>query len=332
MPAVARQGDPTTTGHGCDATTTITGPSTDVFANSIGIERKGDPVSPHTIPAGPVCVDHSAIINVGSPTVFVNGKPLARVGDSTDGGAITAGSPNVFSGTFVSFVIPPVNIPPAVQAAINRQTGAYVANPTAYKVESNDQVKQNFPGTAQGADGESLIDTDVVLASDIPSLLSQNLDEAGKGIWEETGMGGRASNSRITGIWKELGYPQTGAWLTDQTAWCMGYVNWVLKRCGYRFLQTAWAFDIRDKAAAYKAVKIPLNQGQPGDIALWSYGHVNFIYTASSGTYSFVGGNQSSSAKNVNNPSSGSVTRSWPSGYRTPGDNSLIGIWRPIKE
>ena len=108
--------------------------------------------------------------------------------------------------------------------------------------------------------------------------------------------------------------------------------NWVLKRCGYRFLQTAWAFDIRDKAAAYKAVKIPLNQGQPGDIALWSYGHVNFIYTASSGTYSFVGGNQSSAAKNVNNPSSGSVTRSWPSGYRTPGDNSLIGIWRPVKE
>jgi len=225
-----------------------------------------------------------------------------------------------------------VVIAPATQAAINRQTSAYVANPSAYKVASNDQVKQNFPGTPQGADGESLLDTDVVLASDIPSLLSQNLDEAAKGVWEETGMGGKPSNSKITGIWKELGYPQTGAWLTDQTAWCMGYVNWVLKRCGYRFVQTAWAFDIKNKTAAYKATTIPLNQGQPGDIALWSYGHVNFIYTASSGVYTFVGGNQSSSAKNVNNPSSGSVTRSWPSGYRTPGDNSLVGIFRPVKE
>jgi hypothetical protein len=267
-----------------------------------------------------------------SSTVYANGILICREGDPATCGHPATGSGNVFSGTFTSFVVPPVVIAPATQAAINRQTSAYVANPSAYKVASNDQVKQNFPGTPQGADGESLLDTDVVLASDIPSLLSQNLDEAAKGVWEETGMGGKPSNSKITGIWKELGYPQTGAWLTDQTAWCMGYVNWVLKRCGYRFVQTAWAFDIKNKTAAYKATTIPLNQGQPGDIALWSYGHVNFIYTASSGVYTFVGGNQSSSAKNVNNPSSGSVTRSWPSGYRTPGDNSLVGIFRPVKE
>ena len=49
MPAIARNGDPTTTGHGCDATTTVTGPSGNVFANNIGVERKGDPTSAHTI-------------------------------------------------------------------------------------------------------------------------------------------------------------------------------------------------------------------------------------------------------------------------------------------
>ena len=320
MPGVSRQGVDIAGG-------TIAAGSSNVFVNGSPIARLGDAVAGHGRGS-----HRSPTMAGSSSTVYANGILICREGDPATCGHPATGSGNVFSGTFKSFVVPPVNIPPAVQATINRQTSAYVANPTAYKVQSNDQVKQNFPGTAQGADGKSLIDTDVTLASDIPSLLTQNLDEAGKGIWEETGMGGRASNSKITGIWKELGYPQTGAWLTDQTAWCMGYVNWVLKRCGYRFLQTAWAFDIRDKAAAYKAVKIPLNQGQPGDIALWSYGHVNFIYTASSGTYSFVGGNQSSAAKNVNNPSSGSVTRSWPSGYRTPGDNSLIGIWRPVKE
>lgn len=96
MPAIAREGDPTTTGHGCDAVTTVTGSSTDVFANGLGVQRQGDPTAPHTIPAGSACVPHSAAINVGSPDVFVNGKPAARVGDSTDGGAITAGSPDVF--------------------------------------------------------------------------------------------------------------------------------------------------------------------------------------------------------------------------------------------
>lgn len=98
MPAVARDGDPTTTGHGCDSTTTVTGPSSDVFINGIGVEREGDPVSPHTIPSGDICVSHEAVINVGSGTVFVNGKPIARVGDSTDGGEITDGSPDVSAG------------------------------------------------------------------------------------------------------------------------------------------------------------------------------------------------------------------------------------------
>jgi uncharacterized Zn-binding protein involved in type VI secretion len=76
--------------------TTVTGPSGNVFANSIGVERQGDPTSPHTILAGEVCVPHSAVINVGSSNVFTNGIPTARVGDSTDGGAIISGSSNVY--------------------------------------------------------------------------------------------------------------------------------------------------------------------------------------------------------------------------------------------
>lgn len=101
MPAVARQGDPTTTGHGCDSTSTVTGPtgaSAKVYVNGIAVECQGDPVAPHTIPSGRSCVAHSAVINAGLSTVKVGGKSLARVGDSTDGGAITAGSPNVFAG------------------------------------------------------------------------------------------------------------------------------------------------------------------------------------------------------------------------------------------
>ena len=101
MPAVARFGDVTSTGHGCSATTTLAGPSTNVFCNTRGVERKGDPAAAHTIPNSatpPVCVSHSAVINAGSSTVFVNGKAIARIGDSCDAGAITGGSSNVFAG------------------------------------------------------------------------------------------------------------------------------------------------------------------------------------------------------------------------------------------
>jgi len=101
MPAVARQGDPTTTGHGCSTTSTVVGPTgagAKVYVNGIPVECQGDPVAPHTIPSGRNCVPHSAVINAGLGSVKVGGKPIARVGDSTDGGAITAGSPNVVAG------------------------------------------------------------------------------------------------------------------------------------------------------------------------------------------------------------------------------------------
>ncbi len=100
MPGVCRIGDATTTGHGCDGTTTVTGPSGDVFCNSLGVERLGDPTVSHDIPVGDpvVCTAHTSSISAGSGTVFTNGKPTARIGDACDGGAITGGSGNVFAG------------------------------------------------------------------------------------------------------------------------------------------------------------------------------------------------------------------------------------------
>ena len=98
MPGVTRDGDATTTGHGCDTTTTVTGPSTDVFCNSLGVERKTDPTASHEIIAGLGCVAHTSSISAGSGTVFVNSKSIARITDACDAGAITGGSTNVFAG------------------------------------------------------------------------------------------------------------------------------------------------------------------------------------------------------------------------------------------
>jgi len=96
MPEAVRINDTTTTGHGCDTTTTVVSGSENVFINNRKTERKGDPTAPHTILSGEVCVGHNANINVGSPNVFVNNKAMARLGDSTDNGEITSGYENVF--------------------------------------------------------------------------------------------------------------------------------------------------------------------------------------------------------------------------------------------
>lgn len=98
MSPVARIGDSIATGHGCDGTTTLTGPSGNVFANSLGVEREGDPTVVHALTGRGCSVSHTAAVNAGSGTVYVNNKPIARVGDSADAGSITSGSPTVFAG------------------------------------------------------------------------------------------------------------------------------------------------------------------------------------------------------------------------------------------
>jgi uncharacterized Zn-binding protein involved in type VI secretion len=99
MPAAARLGDPTTTGHACDATTTILGALVStVRINNIVAAVNGDLLAPHTILAGISCVPHTANVNVGSSTVRIENIAAARVGDSADVGAITSGSNNVSIG------------------------------------------------------------------------------------------------------------------------------------------------------------------------------------------------------------------------------------------
>ena len=107
MAQVAVSGAACTTGHDCDAVTTVLGGSPNVKIGNIGVLTVGDPLSPHTIrnPAfppipPPPCVDHPGqVVNTGSATVIVNGKGIARVGDSVDiAGAITAGITNVVAG------------------------------------------------------------------------------------------------------------------------------------------------------------------------------------------------------------------------------------------
>ena len=98
MPGVSRKGDTTTTGHACVATTTLDTPGQNtVFCNNILVARITDPTVAHPNPPVPICPNHVAVVNVGSENVFVGNKKIARITDSTDAGALTTGSGNVFA-------------------------------------------------------------------------------------------------------------------------------------------------------------------------------------------------------------------------------------------
>lgn len=95
MPAVARLGD-FCTGHGSFPPRPSDEGSPDVFINSIAALRLGDHWSVHCKPGGPC---HDSTQATGSNSVFVNGRPLARVGDVVACGSLIAnGSPNVYAG------------------------------------------------------------------------------------------------------------------------------------------------------------------------------------------------------------------------------------------
>jgi uncharacterized Zn-binding protein involved in type VI secretion len=96
MPAVSRIGDAVNTNHGCDGATTMAQGSGNVFANNIGVVRRGDVDTVHAYGGRGCSAKHEVPLSAGSGTVFVNGRPLGRVGDGSE--TLSSGSPNVFAG------------------------------------------------------------------------------------------------------------------------------------------------------------------------------------------------------------------------------------------
>ena len=262
-----------------------------------------------------------------SGNVYANNVPIALW--QSPGGSGT------FGGISVSVS---VELDPLVVEEVTSQVNTYVAaqngQPNQYysAAAAADGVKGNYAGTVDDATtataAVSTISTDTTFSSLVP-FLSKCLDEAAAGKWRETGQGGKPSNPTITGVWQNLGYPNSGIWTTDQTAWCMGFVNFGLKSCGYRYFQTASAAAITTNPDKWNAVQVPKDQAQPGDIAFWSYRHVNFVYTAQNGKYTFVGGNQTPSG-GKNNPDDGDITKSYPGGTGANNAN-WVSCWRPSK-
>jgi uncharacterized Zn-binding protein involved in type VI secretion len=102
MPSVCRHKSLAATGHGCDPVVPIIASARSVKVGGKRIGRMLDRLMPHKIPCvcpGCCCMAHPAKVNRGSRTVFAEGIPVARIGDSADGGAMITGNFNgVFAG------------------------------------------------------------------------------------------------------------------------------------------------------------------------------------------------------------------------------------------
>jgi hypothetical protein len=222
---------------------------------------------------------------------------------------------------------PAVSIAPVAQANANASTDGYIANPAAsYNAGAEAAgVKGNYnPPPEDAGDAPEQPANSSAAAGDIIPFLNKILEEAKRGMWRESGQGGRPSNPNITNIWKNLGIGPGGCWNTDQTAWCAGFVNFALKNSGYKYYQCAGA-----RQTAAKLAPVAVKDAQPGDVVLWPFSHVNFIYTRQGNKVTFCGGNQTPSSGKNNNPSDGDVTISWPSGYDL--GKGGIQVFRPSR-
>lgn len=274
-----------------------------------------------------------------------------------------------------------VPAPTIAFADLNKQTVSQAPHLPSQNIPStavnNNTVEQGYKGTPQtptvanpqtqttgavptgtvnpttGGSGQLILPDPTVSGEpqELVKWLGERLDEGRRGMWNrisppacpcpDCGPPINPGNPNIIAMWNSIGLKNYTN--NDQTAWCAGFMNFALKQCGYKWLPDASSWTIRGATAKYGATSIPLNQGQPGDIALFSFGHVAFVYKAVNGVYSFVGGNQgggnnTSKTPGNNNPVKSCVSESWVSEdgntpyYKGGGsDGSLIGLWRPSK-
>jgi hypothetical protein len=238
-------------------------------------------------------------------------------------------------------VVPPQT--PEANVALSQETlatysatvASFVANPDSYRMQLTNalsgNIKSCFPGTLKNLSLDPLVS--IAPKQELLPLinaLTVLTDEGLQGSWKETGTQGFQSNRNIIGLFADLGYDTSVApFNSDQTPWSMALVNWTLKRTGYRYTQAIDAFDIKNRTSDFGATEVALVDAIAGDIAVWDFGHVNFVKEKrQDGKLTFIGGCQAQPSE----PNVGTISVSWQDGYDPVNNNgSLIKIYRPSK-
>jgi uncharacterized Zn-binding protein involved in type VI secretion len=264
---------------------------------------------------GSVTVDGSAVV-AGDTTVFVENHEIARAGDDTTKVPIRSGSTNVFADK--------QNV-----AGVSRVF--YFSIPDPVQVPTTEDYPTEVPGS----------DLPVQSNGDIIEFLNLILSEAHQWTRGQSPLG-TGGNQNIVGIFQNLGYKG----FSESVPWCAGFVNFVLKSCGYKYTADLGVRAFLSHPAKWGAEVVysgrTLDTGwknaSGGDICIWDYGnlsgsHVNFVYSNYGNGLQLCGGNQSSKTPNNNNPTHSSVTNTskWNPAVDHVGNYHLMRILRPIK-
>lgn len=121
--------------------TKITAGSPDVFIDGVPAARVGDPLEPHDKPNNP---PHPRKIASGSTTVLVNGKPLAITGGEIDCGGVIIGSGTVFVGDIVPSAGEPLKIASLFDEGFvirNEATGEPLSNVEYRIIRANGNIE-----------------------------------------------------------------------------------------------------------------------------------------------------------------------------------------------
>ena len=246
--------------------------------------------------------------------------------------ALTLEAPEAVSSAIDSFDIlqtpvrpsPPANIKSELLASNDAAQTEYEKNPSKYvnsEAAADGVALAGRPQPNVGDTGGSMISG--ATPGDLGQFLAKQHALAKEGHWSETGMGGKPSNPNILAMWKDIGLESVGK--TDQVFWCAAFVTWVLKQCNYRYYRTARAFDLHDKADRCGFTRVTSNP-QPGDVIVWNYSHVSFVYKVNGERFSCLGGNQGGDGTR----NGGSVTENYVSGI-TVSHPKIKSVWRPSK-
>jgi hypothetical protein len=209
---------------------------------------------------------------------------------------------------------------------------SYTANPNAYRMRSEAVATGNIKSAFYNISNLTLDDlqtkTPSVKLIDLARLFDVLIEESKLGCWIETGTNRNLSNKNILRMFADLGYDiRQAPFNSDQFPWDMVFVNWCLKRAGFKYTNSFDAFDIKNRTDAWEATEVSISEARRGDICFWDYGHVNFVKDVlPDGKLTFIGSCQCTSYE----PHRGSITVSWESGYDViNNDGTLISVYRP---
>ena len=290
---------------------------------------------------GAVNIHGSSSTRIQQNTAAIAASTTTPTGNAVDAlkkfDPLTISAPEMigFGGNTYDILTTPVR--PAAQVEIkgileaDESSGGYNAAAAAAGV-NDDRPPQ--PKVGDNTKGEP--PAQGITFGDIGTLLKKIRQQAQEGHWDEIGMKDKVSCApMLQRMWEDIGLggvPKNGVNYKgrtvkgDQVPWCAAFVNHVLKQSGHRWAKEARAYAFTEKPSRWNAQRVT-SDPQPGDVVVWNFSHVSFIYEVfPNGTFNCIGGNQGGRSRD-NNPIGGTVTVNHNNGI-TLGHSGIKAVFR----